>query len=292
MTTTSAKQPRMKPSGGGISINPSESGAAVILLAVALSIVMLALLATAASLTHSVQQPHVNQEQQDYLATVRTRIGAYYYENAWALSQSTTFPLSGNALLTDSDVVPRYNIQICVSGENFLGTYQIPYFNIWLWVPPAGGGSDATCSGGTFTPNNVTNYTEYSGATAQTELLKASEEQVDEVGNDLVAAFAAMQQSGGVHNANIDYFKPGNCDGNNGGGMLSCAENWTNAPAMGLKNMIGAGTIFHRNAWGQELQMVNTNPIANDQTIPFTIYIRSPLPGGQYIENEYAEPLG
>jgi len=291
MAIALAKQPRMEPLDGGLN-NLSESGAAVILLAVALGMIMLALLATTAALTHSVQQPRVSDEQQTYLAETRTRIGAYYSENAWALSQNAKFPLTDGELLTDSDVVRRYNIQVCVSAEHFLVTYQIPYFNIWLWVPPAGGGTDATCSGGYFTPNNVTNYTEYSGAEAQTELLKSAEEQVDDAGSDLVAAFAAMQQSGGVHNANIDYFKPGNCDGNNGGGMLSCAENWTNASGMGLRNMIGAGTIFHRNGWGQELQMVNTNPIANDQTIPFTIFIRSPLPGGQYIESEYAEPLG
>ena len=292
MTTSPAKQPRMEPLGVGANVILSDSGAAAILLAVALGIIMLAVLATAASLTHSVQQPRISYKQREYLAASRTRIGSYYYENAWALSQNATFPLSGNTLLTDSDIVPRYNIQTCVSSEEFLGAYQIPYFNIWLWIPPAGGGMDATCSGGSFTPNNVTNYTEYSGVVAQTELLKAAEEQVDDAGGDLVAAFAAMQQSGGVHNANIDYFKPSNCDGNNGGGMLSCAESWTSASAMGLRNMIGAGAIFHRNGWGQELQMINTNPIANDQTIPFTIFIRSPLPGGQYIESEYAEPLG
>ncbi|WP_031572069.1 MULTISPECIES: hypothetical protein [Acidithiobacillus] len=269
-----------------------ESGIAALLLAVVLMLVILAMVATAAAYTSSIQLPRIRYEQRQYIQSAANRIGDYYRVNAWALSQGTSFPLSNDQLLTNAGINKKFNIQLCVSQQQFLGAYKIPYYNIWVWVPHAGGGKPAVCGTNSFTPNSVTDYDEYSGAIAQQSLFLATEKTMRDLGANLVTAFEAAQQSGGVHNVDVDYFKPYGCDGDNGAGPLGCAESWTNASEMSLGDWVGSSSLYHRNAWGQELQLDNTTPVANDQEPPYTIYIRSELPGGAYLEEEFAEPIG
>ncbi|PKY09765.1 hypothetical protein B1757_13270 [Acidithiobacillus marinus] len=270
----------------------NESGVAALLLAVVIMLVLLAMVATAAAFTSSIQLPRIQYEQKQYVQSVVKRIGAYYQSNAWALSQGKTFPLTASELLTDVGVNQKYGLQLCIGDQQQLGQYRLPYYNIWAWVPHPGGGKAPVCGSNTFTPNSVQNFALYSGAVAQQNLLLASAKSMRDLGAALVTGFEAAQQSGGVHNIDVDYFKPYGCDGDNGAGPLACAESWTDASQMSLDSWIGSSGLYRRNAWGQELQIENTAPVANDQEPPYTIFVRSLLPGGAYLEQEFSEPIG
>ncbi|MBU2734576.1 hypothetical protein HAQ00_02300 [Acidithiobacillus caldus ATCC 51756] len=266
-----------------------EQGIAVLLLVVTLGLVAVAVIYFIAADSYSVNVPEVTARQQKYLAQAVQKLNRYYRANAWALSQGSTFPVSSKSLLTQADIIPEYNVQVCISNRKTFGTYQIPYYDIWIYTPSRGGGNEPTCSDGNFVANGAQASTLYSGEEAQSALLSNTENQLNRLGTLLVQGAAAAVQGGASHDEDVDYFLSQQCSPN-GSGNIACAGSWSDTSGAGLSSLIGSAAAFEINAWGQPIQYSNESPNADDAQPPYTISLRTELPGGQYLQETFDQP--
>lgn len=269
--------------------NHEEQGIAVLLLVVTLGLVLTAVILSIAADSYSINVPEITVRQQDYLTHAIRRLNQYYRSNAWMLSQGSSFPLSGTALLTNAGITPQYNIHVCVSQQQTFGTYRIPYYQVWLYMPSRGGGDEPTCSGGNFTANDAQASALYSGEQAQSALLASTENQMNRLGTLLVQGSAAAVQGGASHDEDVDYFLSQQCN-NNGSGNIACASGWRSVAGAGISSLIGSASAFESNAWGQPIQYSNEIPNANDQQPPYTITLRTQLPGGSCLQESFDQP--
>ena len=278
--STTAKPPRE---------HPDEQGIAVLLLVVTLGLVLTAVIVSIAVDSYSINVPEVTVRQQDYLTHAIRRLNQYYRSNAWMLSQGASFPLSATALLTNAGITPQYNVHVCVSQQQTFGTYHIPYYQIWLYMPSRGGGDEPTCSGGNFTANGAQASALYSGEKAQSALLASTENQLNRLGTLLVQGSAAAVQGGASHDEDVDYFLSQQCS-DNGSGNIACASSWRSVAGAGISSLIGSVAAFGTNAWGEPIQYSNEGPYANDQQPPYSISLRTELPGGSYLQESFDQP--
>jgi len=269
--------------------NDRQQGIATLLLVITLGLVIMAVITVIAASTYSLNAPEVTVRQQHYLEHAIQQVANFYKENAWYLSQGNQFPLSPTELFTDAGIAREYNVQACISNQEKFGSHSIPYYNIWLYTPSQGGGDEPTCVDGVFTQNDAQAVVEYSGEEAQSQLLAATEKKMDTLGSLLVQASGAAIEGGPTHDVDVDYLAAAACNPSDAG-TIACSSNWNNISGSGMSQLIGTTSGFAESDWGQPITYSNEAP--NDSNIepPFTISLRTELPGGAYLTKTFTQP--
>lgn len=272
-----------------------ESGIAAILLVLVLMFFISAIFAGIIARMSLVSHQAVQQAKTRYLHNAQTQLSHWYSENAAALDaggDNSSSPYSASEIMAQAGIQQQWNAQLFVSHEQCItaNTSQgnkLCYRTLWFAIPSTAGHPPILQMGSVFMPFNAT-YVSVSGLTIETALYNQALTQISEMGDLLESMFAASTASGGVHDANLDWYAPQgqNC-GNGSGPWATCGT----YPWSAYIQNSGIAGSNGKNPWDLQVMVNDSTQPASNTAPPYTVELQSPLPWGGNISELITQPM-
>lgn len=269
-----------------------EAGIAAILYVIVVMLFVSAVMSLIVARMDDLSHQKLLQTQALYLQHAQQQLQSWYQQNAAFMDNGNSAPpFSASAILESAGIQSQWNAQLFVSDESCSTTdtaTKLCYRMLWLAVP-AVSGAEPTYTNGVFQPG-ASQYVEISGEAIETALYNQALQQLHHFGTLLESGFAASESSGALHNVNVDWFAPNNCEGGIGDGPFACSQggfiSWTDyTQGSGI-----AGTDGN-NPWGIAVEVNNSGGDASDSATPYTVELQSPLPWGGALTTLISQPL-
>lgn len=270
-----------------------EAGLSAILLVLVLMFFVGAVYASVIARMNLDSHQAFSQDKATYIQRAQAQLQHWYAENATifdANGNGSASPFSASEILAQAGIQTRWNAQLFISTEQCIAAAQgnnICYHTLWLAVPSLSGAAP-TLQNNQFQANGAV-YVAVSGQAVETQHFNHAVTQITTLSTLLESGAASANASGGVHDANLDWFAPSGC-GNGDGPWPSGAcgtMSWLAYAQNSGLTAAGNGD----NPWGLSLAVTDSGGNANNTSAPYTIELQSPLPWGGAITQIVTEPL-
>lgn len=270
-----------------------EAGISAILLALVLMFFVGAVFAGVIARMDLDSHQALKQDKAVFLQRARSQLQHWYAGNATAFDANgngSTSPFSGSEILTMAGIQQRWNAKLIVSNEQCTPAAhntEICYHTLWLAVPSMSGAAP-TLQNGQFEANGAA-YTTVSGLAIETNLFNQAIRQMSTLSTLLESGAASANSSGGVHDANLDWYAPTGCG--NGDGPWPAGACGTLSWTAYTQGSGLSGSEDGSNPWGLAIAVTNSGGEANNTAAPYAVELQSPLPWGGSITSVVSEPL-
>lgn len=259
-----------------------EQGAAVILFVLAMFMAFTAIIATMLAETGATNAKQMLVTKKSWLRSQAQLLSDFYSTNATQIDGTKNSAwATGKALMAAAGVEPKYRAQLDIGKRQ--SNSGLDYRTLTLWIPLA-----TTKANKSFKPSRALTYQTIDGFRIERRLYERANNQLKALSNKLVAWYSAMVTNDPFHNAGVDYWAPRGC-GPLSDGPITCASNWTNATQMNF-GQVGISNSAWVNPWGKTIQAANAAPLAQNQSAPYTLNMRSPTPWGTDLDNTVLQP--